>query len=442
MSEVNEVYDTKEQRVNVQSETTEPTPAGRVVSVRGRIIAGLSIMLILVLGAGVLTSIAFSRMNRAIAVVDKEMERANAALDVSKAAADLFAALAQGAVSQDVDEATRTVGAAQQSLLSAEKRLAESVGSLPENDPVRIELFGLGNRVASIRGSADRMIVAAEAGRWWQVEQLVQTTISVHRGLLIESVERMQELTTERRNVAEAEANAIRRMVQGASVPLMLAIMAVALGTAFVTVRSVAQPVERLVEAVGHLAAGHLEERVPLGQVDEFARLATAFNEMAERLQASYVQLEQRAVERERLQQEVIEAQKLAIQELASPVIPMMDTPRGGIIVMPLIGSIDTMRARDITRALLVGIREHRASVVILDITGVPVVDSGVAAHLNKTIQAARLKGARIIVTGISDAVAETIVDLGIDWSGIETLSDLQTGLIVALNSLGVKLSK
>jgi rsbT co-antagonist protein RsbR len=99
------------------------------------------------------------------------------------------------------------------------------------------------------------------------------------------------------------------------------------------------------------------------------------------------------------------------------------------------------MRARDITRALLAGIRQLRAKAVILDITGVPLVDSGVANHLNKTIQAARLKGARTIVTGISDAVAETIVDLGIDWSGIETVSDLQTGLIVALNSLGVRLA-
>jgi PAS domain S-box-containing protein len=142
--------------------------------------------------------------------------------------------------------------------------------------------------------------------------------------------------------------------------------------------------------------------------------------------------------ERVRLQQEVIEAQKRLIQELSTPVIPVMDR----IIVMPLIGSIDTLRAKDITRALLAGIREHRAKVVILDITGVPIVDSGVADHLNKTVQAARLKGARAIVTGISDAVAETIVDLGIDWGGIDTLSDTQTGLIAALNSLGFALMR
>lgn len=141
--------------------------------------------------------------------------------------------------------------------------------------------------------------------------------------------------------------------------------------------------------------------------------------------------------EREKLQQEIIDAQRRAIQELSTPVIPLMDE----IIVMPLIGSIDTLRARDITRMLLAGISQRRAKVVILDVTGVPLVDSGVAEHLNKTIQAARLKGARTIVTGISDAVAETIVELGIDWGNIETLTDLQTGLVAALNSLGIQLT-
>jgi rsbT co-antagonist protein RsbR len=142
--------------------------------------------------------------------------------------------------------------------------------------------------------------------------------------------------------------------------------------------------------------------------------------------------------ERQHLQEQVIEAQRRAIQELSTPIIPIMDR----IIVMPLIGSIDTMRAKDIMRSLLAGISQYQAKIVILDITGVPIVDSGVAAHLNKTIQAARLKGARTIVTGISDAVAETVVDLGIDWSGIETLDNMQTGLLTALHSLGVKLNK
>ncbi len=142
--------------------------------------------------------------------------------------------------------------------------------------------------------------------------------------------------------------------------------------------------------------------------------------------------------ERERLQQEVIEAQREALKELSTPVIPVMER----ILVMPLVGSIDTLRARDIMRTLLEGISEHRAKFVILDVTGVPVMDTGVVSHINKTIQAARLKGAQTIVTGISDAVAEAVVDLGIDWGAVETLSDLRTGLTVALDRMGVKLVK
>jgi len=147
---------------------------------------------------------------------------------------------------------------------------------------------------------------------------------------------------------------------------------------------------------------------------------------------------EQKQVEEEKkqLQQKIIDAQNAALSELSTPIIPVMEN----IIVMPLIGAIDTLRARDITRSLLSGVTEYRAKVVIMDITGVHIVDSGVADHLNRTIQAARLKGAKIIMTGISDNVAETVVDLGIDWGDLQTLPDLQSGLITALGWLNIRL--
>ncbi len=138
--------------------------------------------------------------------------------------------------------------------------------------------------------------------------------------------------------------------------------------------------------------------------------------------------------ERTQFQQQILEAQQQIIHQLSIPIIPIMD----GIMVVPLIGQLDQTRAHDLTRALLKGIREQRAKVVILDITGVPLIDSGVANNLDKAIQAARLKGARTIITGISEAVAESIVELGIDWSGLETRRDLQTGLKVALKNLHV----
>ncbi len=205
-----------------------------------------------------------------------------------------------------------------------------------------------------------------------------------------------------------------------------------------------------LIMMIGFVVAGGLNIPIPamsitntlgvtiLGYGVVSQQLLNPLRELTEELKQRAAEREQAAEERARLQQEVIEAQKRAIQELSTPIIPVMDR----IIVMPLIGSIDTLRARDITRTLLAGIRAHQAKIVILDITGVSVVDSGVASYLNKTVQAARLKGARTIVTGISDAVAETIVDLGIDWSGIETLADLRTGLLVALSSLGIKLTE
>jgi ribose transport system substrate-binding protein len=148
----------------------------------------------------------------------------------------------------------------------------------------------------------------------------------------------------------------------------------------------------------------------------------------------SYDERQRAQEENLRLQREIIEAQRGTILELSTPIIPVWER----VIVMPLIGGIDTKRARDMTRRLLAGIQEHRAQVVIVDITGVPVVDTGVAVHLNKTVQAARLKGARTIICGISDAVAETITDLGIDWSGIETAPNLQIALVGVLETLGM----
>ena len=129
---------------------------------------------------------------------------------------------------------------------------------------------------------------------------------------------------------------------------------------------------------------------------------------------------------------------------LVGQAVAMLATARGGLAgdgrvyfmalpILALVGMVDSQRTQDTMRALLAGISQHRAKVVILDITGVPVVDSGVAT---------RLKGARTIITGISDAVAESIVDLGIDWSGTETLSDLQTGLLAALGSMEIKLTR
>ena len=128
-----------------------------------------------------------------------------------------------------------------------------------------------------------------------------------------------------------------------------------------------------------------------------------------------------RIVERER----TIALQQEAIRELTTPILQIRDR----LLLLPIIGMIDTARTRDLTTALLNAVREKRAKVVVLDITAVEMIDSKVAQHLLQIAAAVRLMGATMIVTGISAAVAQTVVGLGIDFSSVNTVSDLQLGL-------------
>jgi rsbT co-antagonist protein RsbR len=120
-----------------------------------------------------------------------------------------------------------------------------------------------------------------------------------------------------------------------------------------------------------------------------------------------------------------IELQTQAILELSTPVIQVWDD----ILVLPLVGTIDTARAQQIMESLLESVVQRRAAVVILDVTGVPVVDTKVANHLIKTIDAARLLGAEALLTGVSPTNAQTLVRLGVDLTSITTRSSLQAGL-------------
>jgi rsbT co-antagonist protein RsbR len=141
---------------------------------------------------------------------------------------------------------------------------------------------------------------------------------------------------------------------------------------------------------------------------------------------------EQKRAENERavLQEEVIAAQRLALRELSTPLIPISDE----VVVMPLIGAIDSTRVQQIMETLLEGITAHQADVAILDITGVQVVDTQVADALLRTALAVKLLGAQVVLTGISPVMAQTLIHLGADLSMIVTRSNLQEGIAYALN--------
>jgi len=128
-------------------------------------------------------------------------------------------------------------------------------------------------------------------------------------------------------------------------------------------------------------------------------------------------------------QRKVIEKQRQTLLDLSAPIIPITDD----IIIMPLIGNIDGERGQIIMRSLLAGISQFSAKTVILDLTGVSIIDTEVAGYLHRSTQAVKLKGAKAIITGITEEIAETIVDLGIDWTQVETWRDLQSGLQTVL---------
>ncbi len=127
--------------------------------------------------------------------------------------------------------------------------------------------------------------------------------------------------------------------------------------------------------------------------------------------------------------EKTVSLQKIALQELSAPLIPIFES----ITVMPLVGTIDTERAKQIMENLLKGVVKHRSEVVLIDITGVPVVDTMVAHHIIQAAEAVRLIGAKCMICGIRPEIAQTIVSLGIDLNQLSTQNSLLKGVETAL---------
>jgi len=150
-----------------------------------------------------------------------------------------------------------------------------------------------------------------------------------------------------------------------------------------------------------------------------------AANRIANTVAVGFVQ------ERER----IIRQQQEAIRELSTPVLRV----RERLLILPIIGLIDQQRARQLTEQLLRGIRENRGKVAVMDITGVPAIDSPIANRLVQTVEAARLLGATVIVTGLSPEIAQTLVTIGVELGKMNTVGDLQGGIELAERLLGYK---
>jgi rsbT co-antagonist protein RsbR len=160
----------------------------------------------------------------------------------------------------------------------------------------------------------------------------------------------------------------------------------------------------------------------------------------------SFVITEQAEIERQRaemeraytstvvIQQEQQDLLRNTIRELSTPIIPVYE----GILVLPLVGAIDSRRATEVTERLLEAIAAQQAEIVIIDITGVSLIDTSTANHLLMTTRAANLLGSRVVLVGMGPEIAQTIVHLGVELHGLITLADLQAGIAYALGRIGL----
>jgi rsbT co-antagonist protein RsbR len=126
---------------------------------------------------------------------------------------------------------------------------------------------------------------------------------------------------------------------------------------------------------------------------------------------------------------EILQRQTESLREVSTPVISLWDS----ILLLPLVGIVDSVRAQQISERLLEAIAQAEATVTLIDVTGVPVMDTSVARHILKTVAAAEMLGTRVVLTGISPSTAQTMVKLGIDMSGVPTRASLKSGMALAL---------
>jgi len=200
-------------------------------------------------------------------------------------------------------------------------------------------------------------------------------------------------------------------------------------------VKNMKERIERIEDVLASVAAGDMDARIQSDIEDDLSGIEAAIDLLINDLTDELRQREKMQKELEIKLSKIQEQQKTIVQqqedllELSSPVSKVWDN----ILILPVIGTLDSQRTQIMMENLLQKIVDTGCTISILDITGVPTVDTQVANHLLKTVTSARLLGAECIISGISPAIAQTIVHLGIDLSAIRTKATLQDAMIYAM---------
>lgn len=193
--------------------------------------------------------------------------------------------------------------------------------------------------------------------------------------------------------------------------------------------------IEHIENVLSSVAAGELELRIESEFEDDLTGIEQAINllidDLTHELKKSLKMKDdlEEKLRKIQEQQKTILKQQEDLMELSSPVSKVWEN----ILILPVIGTLDSQRTQIMMENLLQKIVSTGCTTAILDITGVPTVDTQVANHLLKTVTAARLLGAECVVSGISPAIAQTIVHLGINLTNILTKATLQDAMIYAL---------
>jgi rsbT co-antagonist protein RsbR len=173
-------------------------------------------------------------------------------------------------------------------------------------------------------------------------------------------------------------------------------------------------------------------KKASAGDIDKFSTETWAATELLDKLGLHTIKTFQLSRE------EVIGRQQMELLELSTPVVKLWD----GILALPMIGTLDSARTQIVMESLLQKIVETESQIAIIDITGVPTVDTLVAQHLLKTVTAIRLMGADCIISGVRPQIAQTIVHLGVDLQGVTTKANLADALALALKRNGIAFVK
>jgi len=199
------------------------------------------------------------------------------------------------------------------------------------------------------------------------------------------------------------------------------------------------QRLRRAEAVLKRVADGDFTQSIPLAQSqDTFSSLEMGINfmvlDLKEMLSANQAKEERLLQQQRELETKLakIEQQEAAIRDLSTPVMQIWDD----ILLLPVVGVVDTKRSMELMNNLLESIVTTQSKNVILDITGVEVVDTRTADYLLKVVRAARLLGSRCVLTGLSPAVAQTLVEIGADLTEVSTLRNLKAGLQHCLASV------